>query len=383
MTDIEKVITRVKKLLALAEDSSSPNEASIALDRARKLIDKHQLSNEDFQDSRNHNFILRSPNEGSRTPNWYKVLMMSVAELNDCFSADKKVKQMGASKTECVFIGIEQDVLSCELMMLFLTDSVKKEWTKVKKELQESGQYTRSVKNHFFIGFAKTIRDRIELIVKERKEAISKNGKKNLIVLKKELIRENFSFRKEKTIYARIDASQEAFQKGAQKARSLHLGKQIEGAGQLKLKESSSSMGLNIHLPAKFSRLYITKGKSSPNGFGRCSDKALGLEYKKRIFWLNVGDVSCVADKIIELMALNIKLESDREWRNMVKIDDRNWTNADGEIRKVTFLRKNEEDIFAEDSQYTKKAMKKENGSIWWSVPEVQHYLNNEQGVLF
>ena len=39
----EKIIERIKKLLRLAEDNSSPNEAMIAAKRARSLMDQHQI----------------------------------------------------------------------------------------------------------------------------------------------------------------------------------------------------------------------------------------------------------------------------------------------------------------------------------------------------
>ncbi len=46
--EYEKIINRVKKLLALSNDTSSPNEAAIALKRVRSLMDKYQLTHEDI-----------------------------------------------------------------------------------------------------------------------------------------------------------------------------------------------------------------------------------------------------------------------------------------------------------------------------------------------
>ena len=36
----EKILTRIRNLLAMASDRSSENEAAIALERARKLMDE-------------------------------------------------------------------------------------------------------------------------------------------------------------------------------------------------------------------------------------------------------------------------------------------------------------------------------------------------------
>ncbi len=45
-----EIIERVRKLLSMAVDTSSPHEAAIAASRARKLMDKHQIDLADLID---------------------------------------------------------------------------------------------------------------------------------------------------------------------------------------------------------------------------------------------------------------------------------------------------------------------------------------------
>jgi len=48
MTKDEKILKRIKNLLDMAMDSSSPNEAMIAARRSRALMDEHQISKDDL-----------------------------------------------------------------------------------------------------------------------------------------------------------------------------------------------------------------------------------------------------------------------------------------------------------------------------------------------
>ena len=44
-----KIMERVRKLLAMAKDATSPHEAAIAARRARSLMDKHQLEEHEME----------------------------------------------------------------------------------------------------------------------------------------------------------------------------------------------------------------------------------------------------------------------------------------------------------------------------------------------
>ena len=48
---LDKIKERIAKLLAMAKDAASPNEAAIAAGRARSLMDKYQLDEYDIKDA--------------------------------------------------------------------------------------------------------------------------------------------------------------------------------------------------------------------------------------------------------------------------------------------------------------------------------------------
>ena len=57
MNDEDKLIDRIRKLLALAEDAASQNEALIAARRARSLMDKHQITKGDIERAAGSQFL--------------------------------------------------------------------------------------------------------------------------------------------------------------------------------------------------------------------------------------------------------------------------------------------------------------------------------------
>src|SRR5271165_781011 len=83
--DLEKIKDRVAKLLRMAADCASPNEAAIAAGRARALMDKYQI--EAF-DANNHVKDTFGVGVGSgyfkKLPTYMVALAVAVAKYNDC-----------------------------------------------------------------------------------------------------------------------------------------------------------------------------------------------------------------------------------------------------------------------------------------------------------
>ena len=54
--EMAKIQDRVQKLLNMAKDASSPNEAMIAMERARRLMDKYQIEETDLEQVEENRF---------------------------------------------------------------------------------------------------------------------------------------------------------------------------------------------------------------------------------------------------------------------------------------------------------------------------------------
>ena len=91
MNDRNKVMDRIRKLLAMAQDVSSPHEAAIAAGRARKLMDQHQVSELELTSSEPDRFESENFKTGNKTTDKFSgICGLAVAKLNDCVVSWKR-----------------------------------------------------------------------------------------------------------------------------------------------------------------------------------------------------------------------------------------------------------------------------------------------------
>lgn len=84
-TNLDKIKDRIAKLLRMADDASSPNEAAIAASRARKLMDKYQLTRIDVNNSFDEQFAEQhSGRYFAALPSYMNWFCTAVAKYNDC-----------------------------------------------------------------------------------------------------------------------------------------------------------------------------------------------------------------------------------------------------------------------------------------------------------
>ena len=111
----DKILERIRRLLAMAGDTSSPNEAAIAAGRARKLMDKHQVSDMDLKSMKDEDFgQARYP---LKRKQWHGVLAVAMAWLNDCNVKTVEGKR-GFSSME--FSGYLVDAVTAKELYLYL-----------------------------------------------------------------------------------------------------------------------------------------------------------------------------------------------------------------------------------------------------------------------
>lgn len=86
MTDMTQIYDRIQKLLAMAKDASSPNEAMIAMERARRLMNKYQIEESDIigreADDSRFSFQSLLKKKYKFMPTWLNTLAVAVGELN-------------------------------------------------------------------------------------------------------------------------------------------------------------------------------------------------------------------------------------------------------------------------------------------------------------
>lgn len=121
----EQILERIRTLLAMAADTSSPHEASIAAGRARKLMDQHQVELEDLKESNGFGF-QKVDKEYRFMPQWKSILSVAIAELNDCTTvlAHTYKSSNRSYAYQIVYQGFEADVAVAVAMYDYLTQTV-------------------------------------------------------------------------------------------------------------------------------------------------------------------------------------------------------------------------------------------------------------------
>jgi len=178
MAKQSKIMERIRKLLNMAEDASSPNEAAIAAGRARKLMDIHQIALADVEDlAETHQFgevVVQA-----KRPHWKQWMAVCVADYNDCI--------VRSARGGFTFQGLKDDTVMCQYLMDYLTTNGNFQYS-VFQSCQK-GAAKRAYEQVFMEGFSKEVNQKIRELILQRKQA---GDGKQLLVLKKGLVESHF-----------------------------------------------------------------------------------------------------------------------------------------------------------------------------------------------
>lgn len=174
----EKAIDRARKLMAMAADCSSPNEAAIAARRARAIMDQYQLSAGDLQEQS----VFGTHAAGKyrqKVPMWEQGLSFDIAKLNDC------IVQFNC-RGQFVFKGFEEDAQLAEFMFTYL----------VAHGLKMSRLHMKATPGgnplDFKVGYQAAIREKITAIIEERASLTVAETGQALMVVKQSLVAQEF-----------------------------------------------------------------------------------------------------------------------------------------------------------------------------------------------
>jgi hypothetical protein len=180
--NIEKIKDRIAKLLRMAQDSSSPNEAAIAASRARSLMDKYQVSEADiageiadaFGESRfGRNYV--------NIPTYINILALAVARFNDVRVIIGRDLNAGNTNTgkwkgkwdhnrHILFRGYANDVALAVAMMDSLQNCMDNLCKTYLLAQGHGGKYPRGIGESFKIGCSSELVNRLNALTTERNE---------------------------------------------------------------------------------------------------------------------------------------------------------------------------------------------------------------------
>ena len=228
-TTSDKILNRIRNLLDMSRDTSSPNEAAIAAIRARKLMDKYQVHELDLTTVSADEMGTRLYSTQLKTANtFYGLLGVGVAKFNDCQARYERHRISG--DLNLVFEGMLADTVCATEMFKYLRDEAYAQ--------AEAQHTTRRDRHAYRIGFASGVCAQIKEYMKEREALnveVGANAGTALVICKQQLVAKHFNPVKYKRTKNEYTGSRSAHGDGYAAGKRAGLNRQVTGAVQGKL----------------------------------------------------------------------------------------------------------------------------------------------------
>lgn len=189
MQNIAKIKERIAKLLAMAKDTSSPNEAAIAAARARKLMDQHQIDSFDIEEIKAEMIEKGVEKPYKFTPVWKDILSVAIAKYNDCIAVSRGTVR--AHYSEIAFRGYSEDVQMAEEMYCTLVKACEDQCKAYMAAQGMGSYYMAKVGDAFKKGWSRAVCQTLRALTAEREQIEAPSGT-SLMVVKMELVEQHF-----------------------------------------------------------------------------------------------------------------------------------------------------------------------------------------------
>lgn len=221
-----KIVETVRKLLNMAKDTSSPEEAMIATKRARSLIDKHQLSEIDLLKEKAVFGFSEHNTDRQRVDKFGSIMSVSIAKLNDC----QTFYVLRNNQIVIIFEGLVDDAACAKYTYAYLITERDNQARKVCFGKADAYAYRR--------GFMDGVKVQIDKILIERATLKSSTGT-SLVVCKNQLVEKHFGVQKYDSVKVSLvtQLEQDSYALGFTHGNKSYLGKVIEKNNPTTLEE--------------------------------------------------------------------------------------------------------------------------------------------------
>lgn len=220
----QNIKDRIAKLLAMAKDSSSPNEAMIAMERARRLMNKYQIEEEDIlgrdPDESQFEVVNLLKRQYRFMPQWMNTLAVAVGELNSV--------KGGLAQGNIMIAGYKEDVYLALMMFDRLYEECINQCHLDQIARGFGERYNAHVGDSFKKGFAFAVLMKVREI-KEHQD--TEEGSTELVLHKASAVEKRFG--KTQTVQSKTDVRKmdreafEAYMNGKSKGREVKLREEI------------------------------------------------------------------------------------------------------------------------------------------------------------
>ncbi len=237
----EKVIERVRKLLALS-NSSNEHEAALAAAHAQRLLAEHNLAMSELE-AKEEGAGEAELQVAKSVPKWVSSLFATVAQAFDCFAVVSATPTMSRLR----FIGVAEDpeVASCTMQYLMaelkrLATSYLRQESSKRQEIEPSER--NRIRNSYLLGGVYGVRQAMSA-----QKAETPTTSMALVPVKEALIRQ---YQKEKIGAVRTQRRRsstvmsDAFNRGKRDGAALQMKQTAAEKGQIA--SQSEQMPLNL-----------------------------------------------------------------------------------------------------------------------------------------
>ena len=216
----QKIIEKIKKVMALAENNPSENEAIAAALKAQKMMAEYHIEEKElFNEITEEKIVAMRSELGGRESKWRIMLALALAKNFRC-------KCFGDYDKTIVFYGYRTDAEICHSVYQSMYKIGEKLANKLKREERENWGTAKGVKNTFCLGFVDGIKSELEkqctaLMIVTPKEV--NEGFEVDIVRKK-------NTRTTKTRLGNMQNNKRLYDEGYQRGKEAIRARQIEGS---------------------------------------------------------------------------------------------------------------------------------------------------------
>ena len=234
-SNLDSVLIRIQKLLNMASDTSSPEEAAIAASRATKLMSQYNVTMADVianDIAESHKDILSEPISNaeyttSRYPLWQQWLANSLSRQFNCHT---RFEYCGGGKYKLHVFGYSSDVTVVKYLFSYLSEQLNRLADKFVKKYKDAGlahQTVNKIKRQYLCGAENAVKEKVaELYKKEEEPQAYASDGRALVEIKQQAIEEKFGrFKYEDSDFEDTSVSRQGYADANDK---IHINKVID-----------------------------------------------------------------------------------------------------------------------------------------------------------
>lgn len=164
----ERILDKIRKVLTLAENNPSEQEAQSALLLAQRLMVENGIAMADLKVSNkvDEEVVSEAAHDMTKTPWWYYELARVLA---DNFRCKFFATTQGKGYSQVTFLGLKSDVETIKTLFNFATLTLKYQTQRLRTKYRKEGKPTDGIANDYIAGFLKGLKDKFA-------EQVSQNG---------------------------------------------------------------------------------------------------------------------------------------------------------------------------------------------------------------